>query len=111
MGNSQIVAAFKIAGWAAGPVIGLLSFFLICMLNLLRRMVRLRKIPFLHPVIVLLGIGPWLVFSWILMDEPRFTPFARAAIDFVGRPMLWGSLSTALLTVALALPLFFSKKK
>ena len=109
--NDQIVKAFQIAGWAVGPVIGLLSFIVICIVNLIRRIMRLRKVTLLHPVIVLIGIGPWLVFSWVMLDEPRYTPFARAAIDFVGRPMLWGSLVAALLTIVLSIPLIFSKKK
>ncbi len=111
VGNSQVVTAFQIAGWAAGPVIGLLSFIVICILNLIRRIVRLRKKGLLHPVTVLIGIVPWLVFSWVVMDEPRFTPFARAAIDFVGRPMLWGSLTATLLTILLSIPLLFSSSK
>ena len=109
--NSDIVNAFRIAGWVAGPVVGLLSLVLIGTLNLLRRIVRLRKTPILHPVVVLLGILPWFVFSWALLDEPRFTGFAIAAMEFVARPMLWGSLVTVLLTIVLSLPLIFSKKK
>ena len=111
VGNSQIVQAFTYAGWAVGPVIFLLSFLLICILNLLRRIFRLRKLRLLHPIIVLLGIVPWLVFSWVLLDEPRYTAFARATIDFVARPMLWGSLMATLLTILLSIPLFFSASK
>ncbi len=54
---------------------------------------------------------PWLVFSWVLLDEPRYTGFAIAVMDFVARPMLWGSLVATLLTIILSLPLFFSSSK
>jgi hypothetical protein len=111
VGNSQVVAAFKIAGWAAGPVIALLSLILIFVLNGLRRLLRIRKVSLLHPVIAILGIAPWLIFAWTVTGEPRFTPFARAAIDFVARPMLWGSLVACLLAILLSLPLLFSQKQ
>ena len=111
VGNSQIVQAFTYAGWAAGPVIALLSFLLIAIVNLLRRMFRLRKIALLHPVTVLVGILPWFIFAWIVTDEPPFTPFARAAIEFVARPMLWGALVAIIFTLVCSLPLLFSKKK
>lgn len=109
--NNQIIMAFGIAGWAAGPVIGFLSFVVICLLNLIRRIVRLRKTPLLHPITILIGIVPWLVFSWVILDEPRYTDFAEAAIDFVARPMLWGSLVGTLLTIILSIPLFITSKK
>ena len=109
--NSQLLMAMKIAGWAVGPMTALLSCIVICILNVLRRLFRLRKVSILHPLIMLLGIGPWLVFSWVVMDEPRYTQFAIGSMDFVGRPLLWGSLVATLLTIALSLPLLFSKKK
>lgn len=109
--NDQIVRAFRAAGWVAGPVIGLLSFIMMCILNLLRRTVRLRKTGSLHPIVILVGILPWFVFGWIITDEPRYTPFARAAIDFVARPMLWGTLIAALFTIMLSIPLLIPAKK
>lgn len=111
VGNSQIVEIFTIAGWAAGPVVALLSLILAGILNLIRRIVRLRQAAVLHPVTVLLSVMPWLVFSWQLTDEPRFTAFARAAIDFVGRPMLWGSLAASLFALLLALPLLLPARR
>lgn len=113
VGNTQIVDAFKIVGWAAGPVMGVSSLILIFILNGIRRIVKLRKVALLHPIVVLAGIKPWFILSWVVLDEPRFTPFARAAIDFVARPMLWGSLTADILTILLALPLLFlsTKKK
>ena len=60
-------------------------------------------------VALLLGVVPWLLFGvQLTMYEPRFTPFARAAISFVGRPMLWGSLAAMTLTIVcflIALPM------
>ncbi len=110
--NEQLLRAFRIAGWAAGPVMALLSFIGIGILNGIRRIVRLRNVGILHPVIVLLGIAPWLAFGWeLVMVEPRFTPFARAAIDFVGKPMLHGALVGCAFALLGLLLLLFPKKK
>ena len=111
VGNSQIVDAFKIAGWVTGPVVGLLSFIVISILNVLRRIFRLRMNAVFGPVVIFLGIVPWLIFSWVILDEPRYTAFARAVIDFVGRPMLWGSLVACILTVLFAIPVLIPSKK
>src|SRR5204863_520193 len=80
----------QIASWSAGPVFALLSFIVICVLNLIRRIVRARKVGWLHPIIVLLGISPWLIISWRLLDEPRWTKLATVVLDFFARPLLWG---------------------
>jgi hypothetical protein len=111
VGNSEIVKWTGIAAWAAGPILGLLTFLLIGILNLIRRIVRLRKVAALHPVVVLAGVLPWLIFAWEVTGEPRFTPIARAVIDFIARPMLWGSLCAALLTIFLSIPLLFPAKR
>jgi hypothetical protein len=109
--NSELVKYMTIAGWAIGPVAALLSFVGICLLNLLRRMFKLRRVNMLHPVILLIGFVPWVVFSWILLDEPRYTEFAVGVMEFVARPLLWGSLIATLLTIIFSIPLFFPKKK
>ncbi len=111
--NSQLKVAGVVGGWAVGPVTGILSFVAICIVNLIRRIVRLRRVRWLDPVVVLAGIAPWFVFAWILLDEPRYTQFAIAVLDFVARPMLWGSLIAILLTVVLSIPLLLtpSRKK
>lgn len=111
IGNSEIQRIARIAAWGIGPLAGILSMFLAAILNLIRRIVHLRKVPFLHPLVVLLSVGPWLVFSWILTDEPRYTPIARAVIDFTARELLWGSLVACLLTILLSIPLFFPTKQ
>ncbi len=111
VGNSQIVSVFKIVGWAIGPAIALLSLILIGILNLVRRIFQMRRVNILHPVVVLMGIVPWLIFSWVIMDEPRFTPIARAIIDFAGRPMLWGSLVATLFAIILSIPLFVGSRE
>ena len=110
IGNYEIAKIAKIAGWAIGPVIGLLSLILAGILNLIRRIVRLRKVALLHPAVVLLSVVPWLVCSWVLTEEPPFTPIARAVIEFAARPMLWGSLAASLFVVILSLPPLLSKK-
>ncbi len=111
IGNSEIQKIAMIAAWGIGPVAALLSLILAGILNLIRRIVRLRKVAILHPVVVLLSIAPWLVFSWQVTGEPRYTPIARAVIDFAARELLWGSLVACLLTIVLSIPLLFPAKK
>ncbi len=111
IGNGQILKIAGIAAWGIGPVAALLSWLGIAILNLVRRIIRIRRVGLLHPVVVLIGIGPWLVFSWILTGEPRYTPVARAVIDFAARELLWGSLVACVLTIVLSMPLLFRKKK
>lgn len=113
--NASILSAFRIAGWAAGPVAGVLALVLMLLLNGIRRLVRLRSVGVLHPVVVLAGLAPWAVFGWQLVyREPRYTAFGRAAIDFVGAPLWWGSVIAIACTLFLSLPLLFpvrQKKK
>lgn len=109
--NSQIVSAFGMGSWAAGPLMFFVSFIGICILNLIRRIVRLRYVAILHPIVILIGIVPWLILSWVVLDEPRYTGFAIAVMDFVARPMLWGSLTATLITILFSLPIFLSAKK
>jgi len=111
IGNSQIQNIAKMAGWGVGPVIALLAFITIGILNVLRRMFRLRKVQALDAPIVLLGILPFLILAWNLTGEPRYTPIARAIIDFAGRPMLWGTFAAALLAIIVWIPSLLPKKK
>jgi hypothetical protein len=104
--NDQLLKAFAIAGWVSGPVMGVVSFLLMMILNGIRRAIRLRGIGIGHPIVVLLGICPWCVWGCqLLFAEPRYTPFARLVIDVVGRPMFVGSAAACILTVILALGL------
>lgn len=111
-GNGTIVRYASVAAWAVGPVLALLSLLLMGMLNGIRRLFKARGAAWLHPVVVLLGLSPWLAFGWQLtMNEPRHTPIARAVIDFAGREMLAGALAASLLTVLLAVPLLLPKRR
>lgn len=110
IGNSQIQRIALIAGWVVGPVAGLLSYVLVGILNTLRRLFRLRRNAILHPIVVLVSITPWLLFGWQVTGEPRYTPIARAVIDFAARELLWGSLIAFLLTLILCVPAFFARK-
>ncbi|MBI5155739.1 hypothetical protein HZA45_00540 [Candidatus Peregrinibacteria bacterium] len=109
--TGDFTLVLQYAPYALGPLAGLLSFIAICILNGIRRLFRLRMIPYLHPVIVLAGIVPWLIFSWVLLDDPRYTPVAGVIMDFFARPLLWGSLTAFLLTILLSIPLFLPTKK
>lgn len=112
VGNSQIIAAFQIAGWAAGGVMAVLSLFFVFVLNGVRRIIRVRRVRWLHPVVVLAGLLPWMLFGWnLVMVEPRYTPFARAAIDFVGKQMFLGAFGAAVLVIVLSLGLLLPSKK
>lgn len=106
IGNSQILEIVKMAAWGVGPVIGLLSLSLMFILNGIRRLTRLRKVAVLHPVVVLLGLAPFAVFAWqLVMNEPRYTPIARAVIDFAGKEMFLGSAAAILFALILSLGL------
>ncbi len=110
VGSSEIVDIFKIAGWAAGPACALLSFIVILILNGIRRITRTRKVFYLHPLVILLALLPWLGFGWQLtMNEHRYTPIAKAVIDFVGKEILVGSFVAIVFTLVLTIPGFFLK--
>ncbi len=111
IGNGQIQQIAIYAAWGIGPVAGILSMIVAGILNLIRRIVRLRKTALLHPIVVIASITPWLLFGWQVTGEPRYTPIARAVIDFAARPLLWGSLVAILLTIVLSIPLLFPAKK
>jgi len=111
VGNSEIVKWMNIGAWAVGPVMAIPSIIGIGILNLLRRLFRIRRVEVFHPIVVLIGVVPWFVFAWILSEEPPFTPIARAVVEFLTRPMLWGSLVAILLTILLSIPLLLPKKK
>ena len=94
----------KIAGWATGPVMALLSLIVIFILNGIRRLLRIRMIGWLHPVIVLIGIAPWAAFAWqMVMNEPRYTPVARVVIDFAGKPLFLGVFAAIVFVVLMSL--------
>lgn len=111
IGNSEILKVAGIGAWALGPVVGLIAFLKICILNLIRRIIRLRRVAWLHPVVVLAVTVPVGIFAWILAGEPPFTPVARAVVEFGARPLLWGALVSSLLTIVLSLPIFFQRRK
>lgn len=111
VGNSEIVQWVSIGAWAVGPVFGIVAFLKIGILNLLRRIMRIRKVKWLHPVIVLIGTVSVGFFAWILAGEPPFTPIARAIVEYGARPLLWGALVSSLLAIVLSLPIFFQRRK
>lgn len=104
IGNSQIQEIAKIAGYAAGPVLALVSLILAFILNGIRRLCRIRTVSWLHPVVVLVVLAPWIVFAWtMVMDEPRYTPIARAVIDFAGKPLFLGSAAALAFVILVSL--------
>ncbi len=111
IGNGQIQQIATYTAWSIGPIAGILSMIVAGILNLIRRIVRLRKTTLLHPMVVLASIAPWFAFGWQVTGEPRYTPIARVVIDFAARPLLWGSLIAIILTILLSIPLLFPAKK
>ncbi len=111
IGNGEIQRIVALAAWGVGPVFAVLTFLLIGVLNLLRRLLRMRKAAWLHPLVVLFGIAPSLVFAWVLLDEPRYTPIARAVIDFGARELLWGTLVASLIALVIGFPAFLPERK
>lgn len=110
IGNSEIQQYATWGGWAIGSVAALLSLIVAGILNLVRRIVRVRRVNLLHPVVGLIAFGPWLIFSWVIAGEPRYTPAARAIIDFGARPLILGSFAAVLFIVLFSLPLLFPKR-
>lgn len=111
IGQSEIAKYAGYAAWAVGPVFGLVTLIVAGILNVIRRIVRARRVNWLHPIIVLLSIAPALVFAWQITGENPYTPVARAAIEFGGRPLLLGSLVACAFTIIASLPLLFPSKK
>lgn len=111
--QSEIVKYASMGAWAVGPVLALLSLIFIAILNGLRRLFRVRRVGWMHPVVVIVGLLPWLLIGWQLtMNEPRYTPIARAIIDFAGREMFAGSFVAIVFAVLLwALSLLFRSSK
>lgn len=114
IGSYSVAEAFTkyFVGYAAAGVVGLLAFLAICIVNLIRRIVRLRQVSWMHPIAVILGILPFLIFGWELTYvEPRFTPIARAIIDFIGEPMYAGSVIAVVIAILLGIPAFLPSGK
>lgn len=109
--NSEIIRVFSLAGWFTGLATALLSLVLFGILKLLNRLFGLGKNLLTRVLILLLSLLPWLVMSWQILGEPRYTNIGKAIIDFVARPMLWGSLSAMLFALILGLSALLSPKK
>jgi H+/gluconate symporter-like permease len=112
IGNATILKIFKTYAIAMGPVLAFLSLILMYVINGMRRIVRLRRVRFLDPVTVLLGVSPWLIFGWELAyREKRYTDIARAIIDFVGRPVYFASVAVCVIAALWLLLCLFSRRK
>ncbi len=113
VGNAELVDAMTIAGWVLGPAVALLSLIVMFVLNGIRRLVRVRKMLSLDLTVLLIGVLPWLAFSYqIAALEPRNTKFAVAVIDFAGEPLFVGSfLATVFIVIFFLLALLFRSKK
>jgi hypothetical protein len=110
--NEELTKIFALAGWAVGPVMGLVSLIVIFVLNGLRRLLRIRHIRILHPIVVLIGVCPWCAFGCqLLFFEPRTMQFAKVMIDDVGRQMFLGSGIACILAIVLAFGLLLPSKR
>lgn len=108
IGNYEILKAGKIAGWAIGPVLGLLFLVVLGILSLLKWCFRVHKIYSIRVLTILLALTPVVWLGWMLTGEDPYTPIARMVIDFVARPILLGSLFTLLITVVVSILSFFT---
>ncbi len=111
IGNSEMVKYATLGGWAAGAVWGMLAWIIQLILNLIRRIFRVRRVGLLHPVVALAGVVPLLIFGWNIAGEPRYTPVAGAIIDFAARPLLLGSIVTVLFILLCSLTYLFPSRK
>ncbi|MBP9750478.1 MAG: hypothetical protein KBC95_01380 [Candidatus Peribacteraceae bacterium] len=99
-------ALIQAAAWALGPLIALISFLIMGVLNGVRRLVRIRGVRVLHLLVILAGLAPWLILGWqLVLEEPRYTSLAIVVIDVFARPLLLGSLIATGLTLVLSLGL------
>lgn len=111
-GGPEMEKVVTIGTWVLGPVAALVSFCIIAVFNGIRRLLRVRQVGLLHPIVIVVGLGPWLAAGWqLVMVEPRFTPAALVIIDVFGRPLLVGSLLAAALTLILSLGLLLPTKR
>lgn len=109
--NSEIIRIFTLIGWFTGLAITVLSLILFGVLKLLQKIFGLSASLMASALVLLLSILPWLIFSWVLLGEPRYTNIAKAIIDFIARPMLWGSLAASLFVVIFGLIAILSPQK
>jgi hypothetical protein len=104
--GDQGAALIQAGAWALGPVVALISFVTMSVLNGVRRLARVRRVGILHPLVILAGIAPWLTLGWqLVLEEPRYTSLAVVVIDVFARPLLLGSLIASGLTLVLSLGL------
>ncbi len=110
--QEEVVRWVTIGGWATGPIVGLLCLLLIALLNGIRRLLHLRANRYLHVPLLFAGVLPWMMVSWeLVMNEPRYTPFAEAIIDLIAKPLFLSSFGMGLLlSLMFLLSLIPSKK-
>ena len=107
--NGEIIHAFNLAGWATGIVTALISLIIYVILNLLGRLINVCRFGVSHGIGMIASLAPWLIMSWQITGEPRYTNIGIAIIDFIARPMLWGAMAATLFAVAVTLPWLFTK--
>jgi len=98
--NTTIREIFGAYGAAAGPLLALIGMFLAYILAGIKRVIGLKKIRILNPLIVLAVSLSGLAFGWqIAYREKPYTDIARAIIGGLGMPLLIAAAVTSALAL------------
>lgn len=109
--NDEIVRYFSLAGWFTGLATALISALLLLIFTAIGKLLKICRFDIVHGIGAILSLLPWLIMSWQITAEPRYTNIGIAIIDFIARPMLWGSLLATLFALAFTLLTLFPKPK
>ncbi len=109
--NSDIVRYFKLAGWFTGIATALISALILVILTAIGKVLKICRFDIVHGLGAIASLLPWLIMSWQITAEPRYTNIGIAIIDFIARPMLWGSLLATLFALVFTLLTIFTKRK
>ncbi len=108
--NVQIAEIFTKNSLYVGWVFALLSMIAMYVLYLIKKIVRLGKVNFINPIILLGVLIPWYLFAIELIEkEKRYTDIARGIITYVGAPLLWTTYILAGLAVVWLIVLLIIK--
>jgi len=112
--NSTISESFQKFSIFGGVIAALISLLVYYVLIAVKKIVGLKKIKFINPMLWILAVLPWYFFArQLVFDEPRYTDLARAIISYVGRPLYSASIAAiwfGILWLVVSLVLKFKKK-
>jgi len=109
--NATIKEVFATYGIAVGPVLALVGLLLLYVLALIKRIVGLRRLKILNPIVVLLVSGSALAFGYQLAyREQPYTDIARGIIGSLSMPLLIASAVVSVLAVLWFIVILFRRR-